>query len=39
LFLRQNPALLDEIRKAVMAKRLANPNGIPAKLKDESDDE
>ena len=39
LFLRQNPALLDEIRKAVMVKRLANPNGIPAKLKDESDDE
>ncbi len=39
LFLRQNPALLDEIRKAVMVKRLANPNGIPTKLKDESDDE
>ena len=39
LFLRQNPALLDEIRKAVMAKRLANPNGIPTKPKDESDDE
>jgi recombination protein RecA len=37
-FLRQNPSLLAEIRQAVMLKRLANPNAVPAKPKDDADD-
>ncbi|MCE9620130.1 MAG: recombinase RecA [Planctomycetes bacterium] len=37
LFLRENLTLLDEIRKTVMAKRLANPAGTPVKLKDEAE--
>jgi recombination protein RecA len=40
-FLRQSPDLLEEIRAAVLAKRLANPNGVPsaAKADDDGDDE
>jgi recombination protein RecA len=36
-FLRQSPDLLEEIRAAVLAKRLANPNGPVASAKDDSD--
>jgi recombination protein RecA len=38
-FLRQSPDLLEEIRAAVLAKRLANPNGPVASAKEESDDD
>jgi recombination protein RecA len=38
-FLRQSPDLLEEIRAAVLTKRLANPNGPVASAKDESDDD
>jgi recombination protein RecA len=31
LFLRQNPNLMEEIRREVLAKRLANPNAVPVK--------
>ncbi|MBM4006592.1 MAG: recombinase RecA [Planctomycetes bacterium] len=36
-FLRQSPDLLEEIRAAVLAKRLANPNGPVASVKGDSD--
>jgi recombination protein RecA len=38
-FLRQSPDLLEEIRAAVLAKRLANPNAPVVAPKDDSDDE
>ena len=40
-FLRQSPDLLEEIRAAVLTKRLANPNGAPvaAKADDDGDDD
>ena len=31
LFLRQNPNLMEEIRREVLTKRLANPNAVPVK--------
>ena len=39
-FIRQSPDLFAEIRAAVLKKRLANPNGVPAKApRGESDDD
>ena len=39
-FIRQNPDLFAEIRAAVLKKRLANPNGVPAKApRGDSDDD
>ena len=38
-FLRQSPDLLEEIRKTVLAKRLANPNGPVSTKAEEADDD